>query len=147
MSILRNEYQVALQDLHALLQESADHYRDSARFVDDGRAARLFHEIADDREAFAARVADVIRGTGDLPAAPDADRETGEQLIHRLRAWFSPDQMRDVIGQRLEAEVELASWLVEQRGKSHNDGHQELLGALEQQTGEIRTRLEQALEG
>lgn len=147
MSIMRSEYQVALQDLHARVQESVDHYRDSARFVEEARAARLFRNIADDREAFASRVAEVIRRTDDLPAAPDADRETGEQLIHRLHAWFSSDQTRDVIEQRLDAEAELASWLVTQRGHSHDDVHRELLADLERQAGEVQSRLREALEG
>ncbi|MEX1196912.1 MAG: hypothetical protein WEB57_03485 [Pseudohongiellaceae bacterium] len=141
MSIMRSEYQVALQDLHSRILESVDHYRDSARFVEEEGAARLFRGIADDREAFASRVAEVVRKAGDLPAAPDADRETGEQLIHRLHAWFSSDQTQDVIEQRLDAEAELASWLVAQRGQSHSDVYRELLGELEQQTGEVRSRL------
>lgn len=147
MSIMRTEYQVALQDLHERILESVDHYRDSARFVEEEQAALLFRGIADEREAFASRVADVIREAGDLPAAPDADRETGEQLIHRLHAWFSSDQTRDVIEQRLDAEVDLANWLVAQRGHSHNEVHRDLLDGLEQQTGEVQSRLREALEG
>lgn len=146
MSIMRSEYQVALQDLHALVRESVDHYRDSASFVAEDRAARLFHGIADDREALASRVARAIRESGELPAVPDADQEAGEQLIHRLHAWFSSDQTQDVIRQRLGAEAELASWLVEQRGKGHNDLYRELVGELEQQTGEVQSRLREALE-
>lgn len=147
MSIMRSEYQVALQDLHERVLESVDHYRDSASFIENEQAARLFREIADDREAFASRVAQVIREAGDLPAAPDADRETGEQLIHRLHAWFSSDQTRDVIGQRLDAEAELENWLVTQRGHGHGDVHRELLDELERQTGEVQSRLREALEG
>lgn len=147
MSIMRSEYQVVLQDLHSRARESVDHYRDSARFVEEEGAARLFRGIADEREAFASRVADVIREAGDLPAAPDADRETGEQLIHRLHAWFSSDQTKDVIEQRLEAEAELANWLVTQRGQSHNDVHRALLDELEQQTGAVQSRLREALDG
>lgn len=146
MNIMRNEDQVALQDLHARVRESVDHYRDAARFVEDGRIARLFDGIADDREAFAARVARTIRENGDLPGAPDADRETGEQLIHHLRAWFASDQTRNVIEQRLEAEVGLADWLSAQRGLGQARQQEALLDALERQIDEIRSRLRDVLE-
>lgn len=53
MSIMRSDDQVALQDLHSRIMESVDHYRDSARFIDDERAATLFRQIADDREQLA----------------------------------------------------------------------------------------------
>ena len=126
MGILRSEQQVALQELYRLAQESADHYRDSADFVDDASTTRLFKHIADEREELAQQLAQAIRGTGDLPAAPDADREAGEQLIHRLHAWFTADQTRDVLQQRLSAEQELAQVLRDNRNATTSDIYQAL---------------------
>lgn len=126
MSILRSEQQVALQQLYRLAQESIDHYQDSAEFVDDADAAGLFTRIANERKPLVEQLAQVIRDTGDLPAAPDADRETGEQLLHRLHAWFTADQTRDVIEQRLEAETELAQVLADSKNETSDPTYQDL---------------------
>ena len=126
MSILRSELQVALQELYRLAQESVDHYKDTAQFVDDEAATRLFIRIADEREAFARQLASAIRDTDDLPAAPDADREAGEQLVHRLHALFTADQTQDVLEQRLKAELELAQQLDSNRSAAPEDVYQRL---------------------
>ncbi len=126
MSILRSERQVALQELNRMLLESIDHYRDSAEFVDDQHAAQLFTRIADQREPLAEQLARAIRETGDLPSAPDADVETGEQLLHRLHAWFTADQARDVLEQRLQAESTLAETLAENRHETPDSTYQAL---------------------
>ncbi|HDZ07960.1 DUF2383 domain-containing protein [Pseudohongiella sp.] len=126
MSILRSEQQLALQQLYRLVQESIDHYRDSAEFVEDSNTAQLFTRIASEREPLAEQLAQVIRDTGDLPAAPDADKEAGEQMLHRLRAWFTADQTRDVVKQRLQAEAELAKVLADSKNQTPDKTYQAL---------------------
>lgn len=126
MSILRSELQVALQELHRMARESVDHYQDAAEFVDDESATGLFTRIAGEREELARQLAAAIRDTDDLPAAPDADREAGEQLIHRLHAWFTTDQTRDVLEQRRKAEQELAQQLDSNRSAAQDDTYRRL---------------------
>ncbi|WP_250462367.1 hypothetical protein [Microbulbifer litoralis] len=111
MSLIRNETQTALGQLHIALQHSADCYRHTAEFLDDASVGGQFIDIAAGRERLAARVAEAIRATGDLPSEPDPDRETGEQLLSRLRSLFSADQVQEVTEQRLEADRELAAQL------------------------------------
>ncbi|MBC53452.1 MAG: hypothetical protein CMQ34_06395 [Gammaproteobacteria bacterium] len=145
MGILRSAQQVALQELHQLAQESVDHYRDSAEFVDDSTAAQLFKRIADQRASLVANVAQAIRETGDLPAAPDADRETGEQLLHRLHAWFTADQTQDVLQQRLQAEEDLATALAENASDASDPAFQALHDQFATQiSGTVQT-LKQAI--
>lgn len=126
MTILRSELQVALQDLYRMARESADHYQDAAQFVHAASATRLFTRIAGEREALARQLASAIRDTDDLPAAPDADREAGEQLIHRLHAWFTADQTEDILQQRLKAEQELAQQLDARRDAATDDSYRKL---------------------
>ncbi len=126
MSILRSELQVALQALHRMAQESVDHYHDAAEFVDDEDTTCLFNRIADEREDFVRQLNAAIRDTGDLPAAPDADREAGEQLIHRLHALFTADQTQDVLEQRRKAELELAQQLDGNRSDAADDIYRRL---------------------
>ena len=144
MNIIRTELQVALHDLHVAVQESADHYRDSAEFLDDEPVSQLLVEIADEREQLAQKFEQAIRATDDLPAAPDADRETGEQLIHRLRSLFSSDQTEDVLNQRLEAEDALAQMLTDAREAELGAEYEALRQAFADQVRSARTRLEKA---
>lgn len=144
MGILRSEQQLALQGLYQLAQESVDHYRDSAEFVDDDAAAQLFTRIADEREALAGQLAQAIRDTDDLPAAPDADRETGEQLIHRLHAWFTADQTLDVLQQRLLAEEELAAALADNKHAISDPDYQHLHQQFASQVSNATQSLKQA---
>lgn len=145
MGILRSEQQVALQGLYRLAQESVDHYRDSAEFVEDSALMQLFTRIADQRESLAGSVGQAIRATDDLPAAPDADRETGEQLIHRLHAWFTADQTRDVLQQRLQAEEELATALTQSRDESSDPTFRHLHQLFVEQVTDVTQTLRQAM--
>jgi primase-polymerase (primpol)-like protein len=145
MGILRSAQQVALQGLYRLAQESVDHYRDSAEFVEDTTLTQLFTRIADQRESLANSVAQAIRDTDDLPAAPDADRETGEQLIHRLHAWFTADQTRDVLQQRLQAEEELATALTQSRDESSDLAFRQLHQQFAGQVTDVTQSLRQAM--
>ena len=107
MSVLRNDLQVALDDLHVALMASADDYRDAAEFVSNGDVEALFVQIAETREALAKSVEEAIRASDDLPSAPDPDRQTGQHFLQRLEAAFSADQTVEIIDQRLMEESHL----------------------------------------
>ncbi|MDO3386319.1 hypothetical protein QWI17_10760 [Gilvimarinus sp. SDUM040013] len=111
MSVLRNDVQVALNDLHVALLESADHYRYAAEFVTCELASELFKTLAEARDLLASEAEEAIRARGDLPSVPDPDRETGEQLLQRLEAFFSADEAADVMAQGLEREAEFEQLL------------------------------------
>ncbi|BFM19210.1 hypothetical protein [Gilvimarinus japonicus] len=111
MSVLRNDLQVALNDLHVALMESADHYRYAAEFVSDALTGELFETLAEARDLLADEAEEAIRDSGDLPSVPDVDRETGEQLLQRLEAVFSADEAADVMAQRLEGEAQFEELL------------------------------------
>ena len=93
MSVLRNDLQVALNDLHVALMQSADHYRYAAELVANELACQLFETIADSRDLLAKEAEEAIRDSGDLPSVPDVYRETGEQLLQRLEAVFSTHEV------------------------------------------------------
>lgn len=145
MSILRSEQQVALQELHRMAQKSVDHFEDSAEFVEDEAAAQLFKRLASEREQLAQQLAQAIRDTGDLPAAPDADREAGEQLIHRLHAWFTADQTQDVLEQRLNAEQEVLHTLHDNKIASNDVDYQSLRQRFISQVENATQALKQAI--
>lgn len=104
MSFFLSDEQVALNELHAASQQTADHYRDAADFLEDEQVAEELRAIAELRDAIVRRLEDEIRATGDLPSVPNADKEGIEQLIHRIRAALSPDETREMLQQSLAIE-------------------------------------------
>lgn len=113
MSLLRSDLQTALQNLHVSLQESADNLRDLAEFIEDTEATALLERLARSRDGLVDEIAQAIREAGDLPAAPNTEREAGEHLIHRIRALFAADQTANLLRQCLEAEAHLHQVLSE----------------------------------
>ena len=135
MTLLRNDVQLALNDLHKALKYSVDQYRDAAEFLDDTDASALCDKLAKEREALAGEVAAEIRSRGDLPAAPDSDREAGEQLLQRLETLFSSDQTREVMERRRDAEREFMQMF---------EGEE--LAAMEADGGALKTRCRESVE-
>ncbi|MAO39354.1 MAG: hypothetical protein CMK70_03760 [Pseudohongiella sp.] len=111
MSILRNDLQVALNNLHVALIASDEDYRDAAEFVSDSAVKELFMQLAESRQVLEKSVAVAIRASDDLPSVPDPDRQTGQHLLQRLEAAFSADQTVEVIEQRLAEESQLEQLL------------------------------------
>lgn len=107
MSLLRTDLQMALNDLHVTLLESADYYRDAAEFIAGGQnqsVSDLLDTLAEERYHLAGRVEAAIRETGDLPSVPDTDWETGSELLHKLEAIMDDDKTAHIIAQRIETE-------------------------------------------
>lgn len=146
MNLLRTDLQTALHDLHVALQESVDNYQDAADFVEDSEVSELFDSIADERESLRSDVEQAIREADDLPAAPDSEKEAGEQLIHRLHALFSRDQAADVIAQRLESEGWMERVLAEGKALKVGEPYDSLSARCRDLVDSARRRLEEWLE-
>lgn len=106
--LLRNEQQLALNQVETLCIESADHYATTADNTDDQVLSRLFGELARERRQFVIELADHIRALDDLPQQPDPDRETVDDLLTSIKAFFSGDQRDTLIDERKKLEHDLA---------------------------------------
>ncbi|WP_347332869.1 hypothetical protein [Marinimicrobium locisalis] len=146
MNLLRTDLQTALHDLHVALQESVDNYQDAADFVEDSDVSELFDSIADERESLRSEVEQAIRQADDLPAAPDSEKEAGEQLIHRLQSLFSRDQAAEIIAQRLESEGWMERVLTEGKAMNVGEPYETLSARCRDLIDSARRRLEEWLE-
>lgn len=106
--LLRNDQQLALNKIETLCIETADHYASAAGNTDDQALSRLFGELARQRRQFAVELADHIRALDDLPQQPDPDRETIDDLLTSIKAFFSGDQRDTLIDERKKLEQDLA---------------------------------------
>lgn len=106
--LLRNEQQLALNQVETLCIETADRYAAAANTADDQILSQLFDELARQRQEFSARLADHIRAIDDLPQQPDPDRETVDELLTGIKAFFSGDQRDTLIDESKKLEHALA---------------------------------------
>lgn len=107
MSLLRSDEQVALNDLHMALVESAEHYRDAAASADDAALSDFLSDTAASRERDGHRVAALLRELDDLPKHPESDKQTIDTLLNHLGAAVMGDRDRALVQQRLEGDARL----------------------------------------
>lgn len=141
MSLLRNDQQVALNDLLVESEKSADHYRDSADFLGSLPPSLELNRIAGEREQLSQELSEAVRASGDFPSVPDEDLESVEKLFHRVHASLSHDEMRDVLQLRLDAEEEFARQIEDARQHGLTAGHETLIGELQQHVQSSIARL------
>lgn len=108
MLMMRDARQMALNEVEVRCMEAADHYATAAQRIDDEDLAQLFVELARERKRQAAELVPQLRALGDLPRAPDKDRETVEEMLSSVKSFFSGDKRATVIDEREQAEVQLA---------------------------------------
>lgn len=106
--LLRNQQQLALNQVETLCIEAADHYEAAAHQTDDPKLVELFEELAEHRNRLAAELATHIRAMDDLPQAPDPDRETADDVLSAIKSFFSADGRETLIEDREEFEHRVA---------------------------------------
>lgn len=106
--LLRNEQQLALNQVETLCIETTDHFAAAAGSTDEQVLSHLFADLAAQRKQFAVELADHIHALDDLPQQPDPDRETVDDLLTSIKAFFSGDQRETLIDERKKKERELA---------------------------------------
>lgn len=146
MGLFLSDEQVALNELHAASQQTADHYRDAADFLDDQQVADELREIAQLRDDIVLRLEEVIRATGDLPSVPNADKEGIEQLIHRIRAALSPDETQEVLRQSLTIEQSLQEQAEALRQDALAQNYDELFYEFSANLETVRERINKLLD-
>lgn len=133
---LLSDTEVALNELLVACRESVDHYQDAITLVEQAEISDSFRDIANHRKLFFNRLASAIRELGDLPSAPDPDKEASEMIIHHLGAALSPDYSREVLTQRITAEEHIKTLIDNTRATEINETGRALLDDLSQHVEE-----------
>jgi len=106
--MIRDERAVILDDILVLCEEAADQYEDGRNRIDrDEWLSGLFARLARERHEMAMEVEQHIRRFGDLPSEPDADDETVERLLSRLKSALTDDVRLALLDERINTEKEL----------------------------------------
>jgi uncharacterized protein (TIGR02284 family) len=141
MPLLRSDAEVALDEVTNLCLAAAGEYRTAGATTDDADLARLFGELAAQRQNAAVRLQGEIRRMGNLPDAPDADREAFEHLATRIRAVVADDAREALLEDCRRREEKLADAVAVALDQELPTATRELLGRLQKEGEWIRVRL------
>ena len=142
--LLRNQQQLALNQVETLCIEAADHYDAAARQTGDAKLVTLFEELAEHRNRLAEELAHHIRAMDDLPQAPDPDREKADDIISAVKSFFSEDTEDSLIQDREEFEYRLAQAAQAALEQTMPQTTMELLGRIVAHAEEARHLLSAA---
>lgn len=112
--MLRDESEVALNDLIKLADTAAETYETAAVVMADHEAdlAALFVELGEQRRTMEAELRTLDRSLGDLPHDADDDYATVHDLYVRLRGLFASDERRALVDECESADQDLATGLI-----------------------------------
>lgn len=146
MGFIRTDEQVALNNLLVAIRESIDHYHDAAGILEEKTIRTLMGAISQERKSLATRLEQAIRDSGDLPTVPDADKKTGEMLVHHVAAFLKDGYTDSLLQQRLVAEQNLLDLIADGAATGLGSSHTELLNDLAAQVEHARAQLQKAYE-
>lgn len=144
MALLRSDAQVALNDLLTDCRKTAAQYQDSAQYL-EGRVSVVMGQLAEERTAASQQLERAICRHGDLPSGSNEDRETIEQLYHRVHARLADDGTADRVEQMMILEQAFTQKLVDIIASERLSGDGELLHDLLKQTRVAVARLNKLL--
>lgn len=142
--LLRDEREMAINDVETLCVEAADHYAAAAGRAQDAALAALFEELALQYRQFAAALARHIRASGDLPQQPDPDKETMADAFTSIKGLLRGDLRSTLIDDRARGEDAIATAARAALAQDVDDALRALLQEVLAHTEAARLRLDHA---
>ena len=141
MSIIRTDEQADALDILKLIIETADLYRAMGELLTEENVHHQLFDIAKERESYIESFRDVVRQLGELPEAPDSDRELVEQLGGKVTQLFSADSTKAILEKCLKKDDVLAEVISNTRLDEHSAEFKHLLESLNHHLTTTRQRL------
>lgn len=141
MSIIRTDEQADALDILKLIIETADLYRAMGELLTEENVHHELFDIAKERESYIESFRDVVRQLGELPEAPDSDRELVEQLGGKVTQLFSADSTKAILEKCLKKDDVLAEVISNTRLDEHSAEFKNLLESLNHHLTTTRQRL------
>lgn len=105
--LLRNELQVALNDVIVACHEAADGHETAADVIPDTELAGRLAAFAHERREAADQLGEHLRALDDLPKVPDSDLETLRDLLSRFKSALAPEEWEGLLDDRVRAEQQV----------------------------------------
>lgn len=107
--MLRDDRQVALNELLAHCEATRRRYRHAASTLEGTGSAAVLRRLAAERDGLTQRLRYQVRQLGDLPDTADADRESLQLLDERILARLAARGAAAVLRERIDDEQRIAA--------------------------------------
>lgn len=107
--ILRDDLDVAVNDLLIALREAADAYATAAAIAAETPWSAFFTKARDDLEVMAARVEKDHRAAGYLPKQPDPEQALVRDAATHLKAALAAEAIPPLLEERRQGEQQIAA--------------------------------------
>ena len=111
--ILRDEKDIALNDVLVACRKAADHYGQAAGLADRPERVAAFERLAGQRVAASDRLEALVRRYGYLPEEPPKDKQDISQLITRTRSAVASESGCPLAARALDLEEDLEEKIVD----------------------------------
>jgi len=99
--MLLDDQQVAISELIVAYQESIDHNIAALERIQGDRTSRLLKDICNVHMQQIKKLSAIIKDLGELPRAPNADREQLQQLFTHTKAILATDERAIYLSDRI----------------------------------------------
>lgn len=106
--MLRDDLQVALNDVVVALQEAAEGHLQAIQQLGKGKRADALDALARTHLAEAEEIGEHLRALGDRPREADSDYDVLRGLFSQVKASLAPDEEESLMEDRAEAEARIA---------------------------------------
>jgi len=124
---MRSEREAALLDLLVAVEECAHRAEHGATLIEQGALSEAMTERCRALSATADDLRDGLRGIGQLPKEPDADRLTIADGIRSIRAAIGSDAAAAVLDDLIAAEQAIVAGARAAAGAEGDDGLDDLI--------------------
>ena len=140
--LLRNDAQVALNQVEECCIEAADHFTSSASRSNDPALINILESLARRHNEFALRIAEELRRMDDLPKVPDPDREAAVEVLSAVKEFFSGNARATMLEEHINTESKLTDAVDAALKASPSPDSQKLLLEVQEFAIETKQRLE-----
>lgn len=106
--MLRDDSEIALDELIAVCNDALEDYQSAARTVDDPRMAAMFRELAEERKSMVEALKRQVRRRGAFPRDRDTEVAAAHRMTARLRGLLADNERAAMIEECERADRVLA---------------------------------------
>lgn len=143
--MLRTDQELALDDVTEASKYAADQFEKLAELSKDSALSELIGNLEETHRRHVSKLEELIRRMGNLPSAPDPDREALSRLGMRVKAAFAQDREGELAECCREIESRVIETVREAREKNLTDELRTLVADIGEDCVRMCRRLEDYL--
>jgi uncharacterized protein (TIGR02284 family) len=144
--MLRTDQELALDDVTEASKYAVDQFEKLAEMPQEPTLCDLIKDFGNAHRRHVSRLEETVRRMGNLPSAPDPDREAFSRLATRVKAALAEDRDRVVAESCSEIETRIIDAVHQARKKDLLDDIRSLLADIGEDCGKMLQRLEDYLQ-